>query len=1231
MAESLLLPWVQGLADKAADVLVQSVTSLWGVDDNRCKLEHQLKHVRYLLADAEEKAEAATEAGRAIKAWMKKLKAAAYEADNVLDDLRYEALRREVEARGSTSRKRKYFLLDRPLVLHKVSMDLTSVLRKIDELVVEMNNFGLLQRMQAPQIVYHQTHSALDESLDIFGRDNDREVVVNLLLDQQDQQNVQVLPIIGMGGLGKTTLAKMVFNDGRVENHFELKMWHCVSENFEATAIVRSVIELASNKRCDLPDNIELLRGELQKVIGRKRYLLILDDVWNEEQRKWEDDLKALLCSSSGGSGSMIVVTSRSNRVASIMGTLPPHELTCLGEDDSWKLFSKKAFSKGVQDQPEFVIIGKSIMNRCKGLPLALKTMGGLISSRLKVQEWKDIAKSNLGEAKDQVLSILKLSYRHLLPEMKQCFAFCAVFPKDSEMEKDKLLQLWIANGFIPEEGTMDLMQKAERIFSELVWRSFLQDVNLVCDGFRFQNRRIVCKMHDLMHDLAKDISSAECVDGIMVSKREEVAVEDVLHMQISYYGWENTNVLLKDATSLRTLLITVQGQHNFKNLKKMPLRALCCRDPSITRSQYVNPAHLRYLDLSYSDVDSLPDAVCMFYNLISLRLNGCEKLRCLPEGMTSLRKLMHLYLLHCHNLERMPPKLSLLHDLCILTMFVVGTDDGCGIEELRDMRLHSHKLELYKLRNVKTGSKANLHQKRISELLLDWDHKRSDIRTNDEANNEEEVLESLVPPSELEFLEIRGYNGLAIPQWMRDPQMFWCLRELIISSCPKCEDIPIVWLSSSLEHVSLSGMDSLTTLCKNIEVEAVEISSPQVFPSLKKMVLHSLPNLERWTENSAGEPHKSVMFPQLEELRVFSCSKLETLPEAPLLMHLRCFGSNSAGVRSMRIPLGCWPSLVRLELALLANVVISLEEQQGQSQTLLENLKAMRVQGENAFVSIFDLPKLRLGLGEGLACLEELEIWNCYNIMRWPVEELRYLRRLRSLSIFGFEKLEQISSEDILSLPLLETLRIGNCDSLWEIQELPILLEKLVITKCRRLVALPTNLVNLAKLRVLDLSYCLGMEALPDGIEGLASLEELQISSCPRIEEFSPSLLLRLPHLKVLSLYENSDGLKRRCREGGEYFDLLSSIPSKDICSFELLLKLYSCIDLIASGSICSGSTGHQWRNLDQSEDAAIGVDDKAEGGKIQQGMKPCPPATRRARQAFCSRKERITADANK
>jgi len=461
MAESLVLAVVRGVVGKAADALVQGVTRMWGIDDDRLKLERHLAYVQSLLADAEAK----SETNHAVRTWMKALEAAAYQAGDVLDDFQYEALRREVmSGRSLASKVLSNFTSKNKLVFRrKASRDLKNVLGKIDELMAEMNSFGLLERAEAPQALYRQTCSALDESSDIFGRDDDKEIVVRILLDEKDNKIVQVLPIIGMGGLGKTTLAKMVYNNQKVQNHFELKMWHCVSENFEATAVVRSVIELATNGRCDLPDNMELLRGKLHEAIGRKRFLLVLDDVWNEEPRKW-DDLKPLLCSSNGGSGSMIVVTSRNKQVASIMGTIPPHELACLSEDDSWKLFTKKAFNnRGAQEQPdELVTFGRRIVNRCKGLPLALKTMGGLMSSMHQVQEWRTIAESNMGDTSNEVLSILKLSYRYLSSEMKQCFAFCAVFPKDYEMEKDKLIQLWMANGFIHEKGNMDLAKKGE-------------------------------------------------------------------------------------------------------------------------------------------------------------------------------------------------------------------------------------------------------------------------------------------------------------------------------------------------------------------------------------------------------------------------------------------------------------------------------------------------------------------------------------------------------------------------------------------------------------------------------------------------------------------------------------------------------------------------------------------------------------------------------------------------
>ncbi|XP_062191967.1 disease resistance protein RGA2-like [Phragmites australis] len=1213
MADSLLLPVVRGVAGKATDVLVQSITRMWGIDADRDMLERRLLAVQCLLADAEVK----SETNPAVRRWMKDLKAVAYQADDVLDQFQYEALRREAQSRQSmTSKVLSHFTHHNSLLFRlKVSRELKNVLDKIKDLVEEMNAFGLVERAEAPQVLYRQTHSALDESVEICGRDDDKEVVVKLLLDQQDQHNVQVLPIIGMGGLGKTTLAKMVYNDRRVQKHFELKMWHCVSENFEAIALVRSVIELATNRKCNLPDTIELLRRELQEDIGRKRFLLVLDDVWNEDKLKWEDDLKPLLCTCIGASGSMIVVTSRSQKVASIMGTLPPHELACLSEDDSWELFSKKAFSKGVQEQEEFVMIGRRIVNKCKGLPLALKTMGGLMSSKQQVLEWEAIAESNRC-GNDEILSILKLSYKHLSSEMKQCFAFCAIFIKDYEMDKDTLIQLWMANGFIHEEGMMDLEQKGEFIFNELVWRSFLQDVKANKNYSIFGGETIGCKMHDLMHDLAKDVTD-ECAYAEELIQ-EKASKKDVRHMHMSSDELEKISVL-KSTSSLHTLL-TGGRDKDLEELKLMTLRALRCSKPS--KSMFMYSKHLRYLDLSRSDIVRLPNSICILYNLQSLRLHYCTKLRYLPEGTaTSLRKLRHIYLLGCHNLKQMPPKLSLLHNLHTLTKFVVSAEDGCGIEELKDLQHLGNRLELCNLREVKCGSKANLREKHnLSELLLSWGSNGRYNPLDDEVNNnDEQVLESLVPHGKLKVLEVHGYGGLAISQWMRDPQMFQCLRELAIFYCPKCKDLPIVWLSSSLEKLCLNNMKSLATLCK-IDVAVAGYNTPlPIFPKLKRMELEQLPELERWAENSAGDPICSVMFPLLEELSVYCCYKLGNFPESPVLKALHCSYNSGRGLLPVSMPLGSWPSLVYLHIGVLADVVPALEVPQSRSRRPLDTLRSLGIMSEDGFLSIFYLPKLQLGLGDSLAFVENLHISNCCNIVHWPVEELRYLPRLRFLSIEDCGNLEGKGSsseeEEILPLPQLERLQILSCSRLLEIPMLPASLEQMGIFDCSSLVALPSNLGNLPKLRNLDLFNCNGLKALPDGMDGLtslewlrivcsrlleipklpASLEELQIVGskclvalpsnlgnlaklrdiilwgcdglkalphgmdgltslerltiawCPGIKKFPQGLLQRLPTLRFLKIYACPD-LQGRCREGGKYFRLVSSIPERNI-----------------------------------------------------------------------------------
>ncbi|KAF0898275.1 hypothetical protein E2562_007129 [Oryza meyeriana var. granulata] len=1140
MAESLLLPIVRGVAGKAADALVQSVTRMCGVDGDRRKLERQLLAVQCMLADAEAK----SETNSAIKRWMKDLRAVAYKADDVLDDLQYEALRRDAVCHGPmTGKVLSYFNLHSQLLFRlKLSRDLNNVLHNINKLVLEMKTFGLVERAEALQVPHRtsDTYSAMDDSEEIFGRDDVRESVVQLLLDQQNQQNAQALPIMGMGGLGKTTLAKMVYNDHRVEQHFPLRMWHCASHKFQANALVRSIIELATKGRCDLPDTIELLRGRLQDVIGCKRFLLVLDDVWDEQQHNWEDNLKPLLFSL-GGSGSVILITTRSQQVASIMGSLRSIDLPHLSEEHSWELFSKKAFSRVTQQHPELITMGKCIVHKCKGLPLALKTMGGLMSSKQLVWEWEAIAESNIGDSdqgKDDVLAILKLSYRNLPSEMRQCFAFCAVFPKNYKMEKGSLIQLWIANGFLQEEGTTaDLEQKGELIFSQLVWRSFLQVVNpKPFDNQASRHGLVGCQMHDLMHDLAKDVTD-EC-STIEDLVQKTTSAKDVRHLKISCDKLEQTSRLFKATNSLRTLLSPSLSHEDLGKSRLMSLRAICCTSPRIINSHRINTKYIRYLDFSHSEIVRLPSSICMLYNLQSLRLNHCRRLQYLPEA------------------------------------FVVDTGHGYGIAELRDLRHLRNRLELYNLIKIESGAnarEASLYQKKnLSELSLCWG-RRKYKEPQDDIGSYEEVLEAVEPHSELKVLEVHGYGGTKFSQWMINSQMCKWLRKLIIFNCPRCNDLPISGLLVSLEYLSLGWMDSLSALCKNVDAEVEGCStSLQLFPKLKIMFLEHLPSLERWVESGAGELDSLVMFPQLEELNMYHCPDVARVPKSPVLKNLSIMECRSLPTSSLAhltmlteldydgksffptiMPLGSWHSLVKLGVSSMAKMMVPLEEQQ--MQRPMESLRSLRLSGPNCFLPTSTMPKFHLLVWECFAFVKELYISECNELVHWPMEELRNMTCLRFLRISCCSNLQckNSPSEEILPLPLLEMLSIHNCTSLLDVPKLPASLEELEISNCEGLMALPSNLGGLAELKRLYLSGCIELKMLPDGLEALTSLQQLTINGCPGIQKLPQGLVHRLPSLKSLKV-EGCPELQRRCTEGGECFHLVHAIAQKHIPSSE-------------------------------------------------------------------------------
>ncbi|XP_031280755.1 putative disease resistance protein RGA3 [Pistacia vera] len=360
--------------------------------------------------------------------------------------------------------------------------------------------------------IERETHSFVHAEK-VIGRDNDKNKVVDLLLDSNVDENVSVISIFGFGGLGKTTLAQLLYNDENIIKHFQLKMWVCVSNDFKVKIIVEKILKSATSKK---PEGLELdqLQESLRNKINGKKYLLVLDDIWNEDPKKW-DELKNLLMD--GERGSKILVTTRSEQIARVTSKIKSYiyPLRGLDEKKSWSLFTQKAFENGIEPKDsKLVEFGKGIVAKCGVVPLVIMTIGQLLYGNNNEDDWlhfKDSEMSKVFKEESDILPLLKFSYDHLPSYLKQCFTYCALFSRDYKIKKQKLICLWMAQGFLQASNKECLEDVGNKYFMALILRSFLQDPE-----YDEWGNVIACKMHGLMRDLAQLVAGIECTIEIV-------------------------------------------------------------------------------------------------------------------------------------------------------------------------------------------------------------------------------------------------------------------------------------------------------------------------------------------------------------------------------------------------------------------------------------------------------------------------------------------------------------------------------------------------------------------------------------------------------------------------------------------------------------------------------------------------------------------------------------------
>ncbi|KAH0642843.1 hypothetical protein KY289_033817 [Solanum tuberosum] len=438
MAESLL----QILLENLTSFIQGEVGLILGFKDEFETLQSTFTTIQAVLEDAQEK----QLKDKPIENWLQKLNVAAYEADDILDECKTEAARLNHTKYGTYHPKT-------PAFRYKIGKKMKNIMKKLDAIAADRIKFQLETRPIERQATRPQTGSVLTEK-QVYGRGKEEDEIVKILIN--NAQELSVLPILGLGGLGKTTLAQMVFNDPRVTEHFHPKIWICVSDDFDEKRLIKAVVESIEGKSLNDMD-LDPLQKKLQKLLNRERYLLVLDDVWNEDQQKW-DNLRAVL--KVGATGASILTTTRLQKVCSIMQTLHPYELSNLSQEDCLSLFNQRAFEHLEEINPNLEAIGKEIVKKCGGVPLAAKTLGGILRFKREEREWEHVRDSeiwNLPQDVSSILPALRLSYHHLTLDLRQCFAYCAVFPKDTKMEKENLISLWMAHSFLSSKGNLDV------------------------------------------------------------------------------------------------------------------------------------------------------------------------------------------------------------------------------------------------------------------------------------------------------------------------------------------------------------------------------------------------------------------------------------------------------------------------------------------------------------------------------------------------------------------------------------------------------------------------------------------------------------------------------------------------------------------------------------------------------------------------------------------------------
>ncbi|GAU48389.1 hypothetical protein TSUD_118150 [Trifolium subterraneum] len=629
---------------------------LTGVEKEFIDIKDDLESIQALLKDADRVAAYEEEEqgyDKGVKTWVKQLREASFRIEDVIDEYNMYEAQKNNHSIFITTLQMIPGLSRHMNPLHKIASEIQDIKSSLGKIKERSERFqfdkseirsGSYRGTKAPRIGDPRMAPYFIEENQVVGFEEPRDELVNCLVEGTN--DLLLVSVVGMGGLGKTTLAKHVFDNPLVKEHFHYRSFITVSQSYSMRELLTEMIKKFckdSNER--IPKGLQNMDDvkfitQVREYLESKKYLVVFDDVWEE---KFSDEIKHALVSNNNGS--RIIVTTRIMHVAEYFKEsflVRVHVLQRLPSNKAWELFCKKTFRGQCECPTELVEMSTEIVERCGGLPLAIVAIGGLLSTKAKETfEWTKVSQNLRMELQRNVhltdlMKILSLSYDDLPYHLKSCMLYFGIYPEDYTINRKRLTRQWMAEGFIKNEEVRPLEEVSEEYLTELIQRS-LVDVSAV--GFDGKVRSV--KVHDVSREVIirkmKDLSFCH----LMNKDGEQVTIGVTRRFSIAAFS----NSDLKNSGT-RAIFVFDKGdlpEHFMDGLssKFKLLKVLDFQNSLLTSlpDNMGNLFHLRYLNLSHTKVTILPKSIGNLVYLETLDLRQ-TKVHQLPQEINKLTKL---------------------------------------------------------------------------------------------------------------------------------------------------------------------------------------------------------------------------------------------------------------------------------------------------------------------------------------------------------------------------------------------------------------------------------------------------------------------------------------------------------------------------------------------------------------------------------------------------------------